>query len=148
MYFQRMFSGEWKESTFCTISPLSCVDSSVFSVFLRFIYTKRAHLLLRCGWEIWELCDYFEVLPTLKEQVTSHLTKVITIETAAKFIPIVNKNAVDIGNVCAWTQIEVQRKFVQFIINNSKGLAAIDFPFCELEQPVLKAIFNMVSMKV
>jgi hypothetical protein len=118
-YFQRIFSAE---STFCQILPLSYVDSTIFSVFLRFIYTKCSHLLLRYGWEIWELCDYFGVLQTLKEQMISHLLNVLTIWTAAKFIPIVNKN----GN--RW-QKEVQRKFVEFVINNSKGLSAVDFPF-------------------
>jgi hypothetical protein len=125
-YFQRIFSAEWKESTFCKILPLSYVDSTIFSVFLRFIYTKCSHLLLRYGWEIWELCDYFGVLQTWKEQMISHLLNVLTIWTAAKFIPIVNKNAVEDGN--HW-QKEVQRKFVEFIINNSKGLSAVDFPF-------------------
>jgi hypothetical protein len=82
MYFQRMFSNEWKESTLCSMAPLFELESAVFSAFLQFIYTRNHTLLGRYPWQFWELCDYFEVLPSLKEQVISHLLNVLTVETA------------------------------------------------------------------
>jgi hypothetical protein len=45
MYFQRMFSNDWKESTLCTMAPLSDLESVVFSTFLQFIYTRNYSLL-------------------------------------------------------------------------------------------------------
>jgi hypothetical protein len=136
-----MFANNWKESSsFCIIKPLIGVSTADFSCFLQYIYTNDRGLLIEHGWAIWSLCNYFEVADHVRAEVLYHLANTLTVETAERFIPIVNKNVFEEGPYL-FTK-SVQEKFVQFVINNSRTLAKADFPFEQLEKPILKAIFE------
>jgi hypothetical protein len=143
LYFQRLFSGEWKETSSCSVQPLSDCSSTDFRAFLKYIYTTSRVLLKKRAWAIWELCDYFEVLPSFKNEVLRHLLKSLTVETAEKYIPLVNQNSLILGqSPLSKFATGIQETFVKFVVDNSKSLATAGFPFRELEGPILNAIFQ------
>jgi hypothetical protein len=141
VYFQRMFANNWKDSSsFCTIEPLADVTTADFSSFLQYLYTNDRILLIEHEWAIWKLCDYFEVTPHVRAGVVSHLANTLTLETAERFIPIVNESLFEKRHYLFAS--DIQRKFVRFVVSNSILLANADFPFDQLEKPILKAIFQ------
>jgi hypothetical protein len=89
LYFKRVFSGQWKESNSCTIDALPSVTANHFHYFLKYLYLKK--LPPKHARAVWHLCDYFEVLPALKEDVVRILLKDLTVTNASQFVPIVNK---------------------------------------------------------
>jgi hypothetical protein len=128
----------WKESNSCTIDALPNVTAIDFHLFLKYLYLKK--LRPKHAWAVWHLCDYFDVLTSFQEDVVHLLLKTpLTVSTARKFIPLVNRMIVDgcdENSLAATTQ----KRFLQFVINNSKALADNDFPFGDLEQPILKIL--------
>jgi hypothetical protein len=148
LYFQRMFSGQWKETSSCSIQPLSDINSHDFRAFLKYIYTKVPKLLVNHAWSIWELCDYFEVLSSFKTEVLHHLIKIITVTGANRYIPLINQNAFYLGQQPSSVLTkDIHQKFVEFVANNSKSLVKAGFRFRELEESVLNAIFEMEPNK-
>jgi hypothetical protein len=131
-----MLCGEWNEKNFCTIQPLDHITPSEFQEFIRYLYTSSSKALADQGWVIYELCDYFDILPSIKQTVLDYLIDTIAIENASKFIPIINQMM-----VLNETFDSFQHIFLQFVVNHSQELAQIDFPFHELEPSLLKNIF-------
>jgi hypothetical protein len=144
LYFKRIFSGQWKESNSCSLETLPTVTAADFNDFLRYLYLKK--LQSKRPWAVWYLCDYFEVLDSIKEEIAGILMKTLTVTNARKFIPMINRMIVADTGENSFPR-KTQQNFVRFIINNSEPLADDDFPFCELEQPILKAVFKDISMK-
>jgi hypothetical protein len=144
LYFKRILSGQWKESNSCFIETLPNVSADDFNDFLKYLYLKK--LQSKQVWGVWHLCDYFEVLPPIKEEIVGTLMKTLTVTNARKFIPMINRMIVADSGENSFAR-KTQQNFVNFIINNSAALADDDFPFGELEQPILKAVFKDISMK-
>jgi hypothetical protein len=141
-YFDRMLCGEWNEKNSCTIQPLDHVTPGEFQEFIRYLYTSSSKALTDQGWVIYELCDYFNVLPSIKQSVLDYLLDTIAIENASKFIPIINQMM-----VLNESFDRVQHTFLQFVVNHSQELAQIDFPFQELEPSLLKNIFLLTHVQ-
>jgi hypothetical protein len=148
-YFDRMLCGEWSEKNSCTIQPLANISVGDFQTFIKYLYLQNQSLLSHRGWIIFELCDYFDVLPSIREKVMKDLIDHISIENASRFIPLVNRSTTmmtsDFNNNNTNsndnTHSSLYDKFLEFIIDQSKELAEQDFPFHELDPMILKDIF-------
>jgi hypothetical protein len=44
--------------------------------------------------------------------------------------------------------VGIRKRFIEFVIRNSKALADEESPFDELERPILTGIFRTADMKV
>jgi hypothetical protein len=142
-YFKQMVDKEWRDSKFCSIQDFPHIKSGDFRAFLKYLYTGDHNLLLKRAWSILHLCDYFDVLPFMKEEVILFLMKTLNPPNTEKFIPIVNQCLSDDPFA-----MEIRKRFIEFVIRNSKVLADEEFPFDELERPILTGIFRTAEMKV
>jgi hypothetical protein len=143
-----MLSGEWRESRSCYIAPLSDVDSNDFRAFLKYIYTTDTKLLEKRAWPIWELCDYFGMLASIKTEIFPYLLKSMTFTGANKYIPLINQNALFLAQEpSSAVAKELHQIFVEFIVSNSQSLVNAGFRFRDLEESVLNDIFEIVPNK-
>jgi hypothetical protein len=149
-YFDRMLCGEWNEKNSCTIQPLYNISVGDFQTFIKYLYLQSQSLLSHRGWIIFELCDYFDVLPSIREKVMNDLIDHISIENAGRFIPLVNRSTTMTSDFNhntnnndnnSSTHNSLYAKFLEFLIGNSAELAERDFPFHELDPMILKDIF-------
>jgi hypothetical protein len=123
-----MFSGQWKETSSCSILPLSDINSNDFRAFLKYIYTKVPKLLINHAWSIRELCGYFEVLPSFKTEVLHHLIKIITVTGTNRYIPLIHQNAFCLAEQPSSVLTkEIHQKFVEFVATNAKPLVKAGF---------------------
>jgi hypothetical protein len=143
-YFDRMLCGKWSETNSCSLELLENTTLEDFQTFIKYLYLQRQNLLSDRGWKIFELCDYFDVLPTIKSKVTTYLFEHVHIDNARRFIPLVNRNinmANGDPNGNENHSSSIYNKFLDFLIGKSKELAEADFPFHELEPQLLKDMF-------
>jgi hypothetical protein len=140
LYFRKMFTGDWKETDTCSIQTLPDIDSNDFRSFLKYLYTKLPQLLVERGIAIWKLCDYFEVLPSVKDEVLLGLLKHINLDNAHHFIPIMNKSILEVTN----NSKELQKLFIKFVATDCKYLAKGDFCFgtCAIESSFRKLVYS------
>jgi hypothetical protein len=137
-YFQRMFSHEWKEKDSCELTDLENISTAEFRAFLEYIYTRAKHLLADHGWAIWDLCDYFDVLTSIQEQVSQVLSDSLTCQNIGKLMKILRH----LSNTASPENQQLQEKFVSFVVENSVQLADEGFPFHEIEPYLLNLIFK------
>jgi hypothetical protein len=63
-----MLTTEWKEKDSCNIASLGNISALDFKLFLKYIYTRSTEILVHHGFAIWDLCDYFDVLPSIRQR--------------------------------------------------------------------------------
>jgi hypothetical protein len=137
-YFQRMFSDSWKEKDSCELTDLENISAVEFRAFLEYIYTRPKKLLADHGWAIWDLCDYFDVLTSIQEQVSQVLSDSLTCQNIGKLMKILRH----LSNTANPENQQLQEKFASFIVENSVELADEGFPFHEIEPNLLNLIFK------
>jgi hypothetical protein len=143
LYFQRMFSNEWKEKNFCEIAQLEYVTVEDFKVFVEFLYLQSfKSLSSNHVWSVWNICDYLEVLPSIKEKVIQMMVVSLNCQNVAKLLRIVNALT-----VTTFSPNILQETFAWFVTENSNQLAVEEFPFHEIDRRYCNS-FSFKSIKV
>jgi hypothetical protein len=87
-----MLSNEWKEKNSCKIVTLESVNVEDFKVFVEFLYEQSFKWMNSDHvWSVWNLCDYLEVLTSIKEKAIQVMVSSLNCQNAVKLLRIVNR---------------------------------------------------------
>jgi hypothetical protein len=137
LYFQTLFSSDWKESPKAElILPEKEISREAFEIFLLFLYTNLIpnEYFKRFLLQLYDLSDYFQV-KKLKDLVLKGIKKCLTVKTAELYLSRVGYRE----------EHELQDTFVAFVAENFCELSQMRYPFHKMGKVMLLQVLETVA---
>jgi hypothetical protein len=145
VYFRSML-----EKNECTIAEIENVSVDLFQHFLIYLYTglMNARVLKKEFYGITQICDYFGGFDELHDHAIYQIAHSLSVDNISEVYPFVKRYLEKEGDVkVQGLQERLQICMKMFFIRNSKLLARNKFPFHELGEKMLLALFSSQNSK-